>query len=161
MPKTRKQKEESVDSIKKDLSAKGTIVFVGFNKLKIADERVLRKSLRESGVGYKVTKKSLLSRALSDMGHKLPAEFPGQVAIAFGDDTVAPAKGIAEFGKKNDGLMSILGGIFEGALTDASKMQMIGTLPGRETLLGMLANVLSAPVRSFAIAVSEVAKKKA
>jgi large subunit ribosomal protein L10 len=159
MPKTRKQKESSVEDIKKDLGAKGTVVFVGFNKFKIADERVLRTALRADKVGFKVAKKSLLTRALADAGHKI-GELPGQVAIAFGDDAVLPAKGIADFAKKHEGVVSILGGIFEGAITDASKMQMIGSLPSREALLSMLANVLQAPIRGFAIAVSAIAEKK-
>ena len=71
-----------------------------------------------------------------------------------------PAKGIAEFSKKHDGVIQILGGIFGGVLTDASRMQMIAAIPARDVLLGMLANVLSAPIRGFALAVNALAEKK-
>ena len=148
-----------MDSLKNDLGVGGTVVFVGFNKFKVVDERALRSALREKAVGYKVTKKSLLGRALADVGHKL-SDLPGQVAIAYGEDAIMPAKGIAEFSKKHDGVIQILGGIFGGVLTDASRMQMIAAIPARDVLLGMLANVLSAPIRGFALAVNALAEKK-
>ena len=155
MPKTRKQKEENVATLRTVLKEVGSAVFVGFNKLKVSDERQLRKSLRENGVSYTVTKKTLLARAIDGL-----SELPGQVALAFGTDPIAPAKGIADFAKKHEGVVSILGGIFEGKLVDASKMQMIVAIPPRQTLLGMLANVLNAPMQKIAIALSEVAKNK-
>lgn len=155
MPKTRKQKEETVAMLKEATKDAGSVVFVGFNKLKVADERVLRKSLREAGVSYAVSKKTLLKLVIDGL-----TDLPGQVALAWGADAIAPAKSIAEFGKKHEGMMSILGGIFEGKIVDASMMQSIATIPPRETLLSMLANVLSSPMRGLAIAVSEVAKKK-
>mgnify|MGYP001619952709 CR=1 FL=1 len=159
MPKTRKQKEESVEALSGVLKGANNVTFVGFSKLKVVDERALRKNLRESGSSYTVAKKSLFTRALKALGFDVP-EYEGQLAIAYGADTIAPAKGIAEFAKKHEGVMSILGGIFEGKLVDASKMNMIATIPTREVLLGMLANVLSAPMRGLAIAVDAVAKKK-
>ena len=155
MPKTRKQKEESVSTLRKTLDGAASLVFVGFTKLKVADERQLRKNLRESGVSYTVAKKTLLKRAIEGLG-----ELPGQVALAWGSDPVMPAKGIAEFGKKHEGTISILGGIFEGKLVDATKMKEIALIPDRQTLLGMLANVLSSPMRGLAISLDALAKQK-
>lgn len=170
MPKTRKQKEESVSKLEKALKGAVSTVFVGFNKLTVADERVLRNDLRSKGVTYTVAKKSLFNRALSSLGLGDTPKLDGQIAIAYlpgealaksgGADPVLPAKGIAEFAKKHEGIMSILGGIFEGKLVDASKMQMISAIPDRQSLLGMLANVLSAPMRGLAIAINEVSKQK-
>ena len=155
MPKTRKEKEDSVSVLQKIVKDATNLVFVGFNKLKVADERLLRKNLREVGVSYMVTKKSLLRRAIDGL-----TELPGQVALAWGPDPIMSAKGIANFAKKHDGLLSILGGFFGGKLVTAEKMQMIASIPGREALLGMLANVLSAPMRGLAISLDALAKKK-
>ncbi|HEY4518356.1 MAG TPA: 50S ribosomal protein L10 [Candidatus Paceibacterota bacterium] len=165
MPKTRKQKEETVAKLKEATKDAASVVFVGFDRLKVSDERVLRKSLREVGATYTVAKKSLLKLAIENF-----ADFPGQVGIAClpagalakvgGADAIAPAKGIALFAKKHEGVMKILGGIFEGKLMDAVAMQAIAAIPTRKELLSMLANVLNAPIRGLAIALSEVAKQK-
>ena len=159
MPKTRKQKEENVEVLSKALKGAGNVTFASFTKLKVADERALRRSLRESGSTYAVAKKSLFGRVLKSMGLEAP-EMEGQLAIAYGADAVAPAKGIADFAKTHEGMISIMGGIFEGALVDGVRMRMIAAIPPRQALLGMLANVLSAPMRGLAIGLSEVAKKK-
>ena len=155
MPKTRKQKEETVAKLKEATKDAASIVFVGFDRLKVSDERQLRKSLREAGVSYAVSKKTLMKLAVKDM-----TELPGQVALAWGQDAIEPAKGIAEFAKKHEGMMKILGGIFEGKLMDAVAMKAIAAIPTRKELLSMLANVLNAPIRGLAIALNEIASKK-
>ncbi len=159
MPKTRKQKEESVESLTKSLKDATNVTFANFSKLKVIDERALRRNLRESGSSYTVIKKTLFARALKALGFDLP-EYDGQIAIAYGSDAIAPAKSISEFVKKHEGMMSILGGIFEGKLVDAVKMKEIATIPDRKSLLSMLANVLQSPMQRLAIGLSEIAKKK-
>lgn len=159
MPKTRKQKEDNVGSLEKSLKGASNVTFATFTKLKVVDERDLRKKLRESGSSYTVAKKTLFARALKSLGFEAPA-IDGQLAIAYGADAVAPAKGLAEFAKAHEGVLAIVGGIFEGALVDGARMKTIAAIPPRETLLGMLANVLNSPMQRIAIAISEVSKKK-
>src|SRR3989344_71569 len=160
MPKTRKQKEESVVNIASAIKSANSVVFAGFNKLRVVDERELRRQLRVGGVSYTVAKKSLWKRAMELAGFPNVPEINGQLALAYGTDSMAPAKGIVSFAKKHEGMISTFGGIFEGKLVDAGKIKMIATIPSRETLLGMLANVLSAPMRGLAISLNAVAKSK-
>ena len=160
MPKTRKQKEETVESLSKAIAGAESLVFAKFVKLVVADERVLRADLRSKGVSYKVAKKNLLKLAATNA--KVPGEMPsldGQVAIAYGADPLAPAKGIAEFGKTHAGMLSILGGIYEGKFVNREMMETLSAIPSRDALLGMLLNVISSPVRGFVIAVDAIAKK--
>ena len=158
MPKTRKQKEESVAGLTGLLESATNVTFATFNKLKVADERLLRKSLRELGASYIVAKKTLFALALKALGFEVP-KIEGQLSIAYSADAIAPARGIAEFAKKHEGVMSIVGGILEGKLIDASKMSMIAAIPPRQTLLAMLANVLNSPIQRIALALDAVAKK--
>ncbi len=162
MPKTRKQKEETVVSLTEQIGTAGSVVFATFDKLKVVSERALRTSLRGKGVSYEVTKKNLLKRAIVEA--KIPGEVPsldGQVAIAYGADPLEPAKGVATFASANAGLLSIIGGIYEGKLVGKEMMEMLASIPSRETLLGMLLNVMSAPVRGIVIAVDAIATKRA
>ena len=136
------------------------VVFAGFNKLRVADERDLRKQLRAEGVSYVVTKKSLWKRAMESAGFTGVPDLDGQLALAYGSDPIAPAKGVANFAKKHEGMVAILGGIFGGKLLGAPEMQAMAAIPPRETLLAMLANVLNSPIQGLAIALDAVAKKK-
>ena len=160
MSKTRKQKEEAVNALTKAIQGATSVVFAGFHKFKVSDERLLRRQLRDLGVAYTVTKKSLWKRAMSSLGITDVPTVEGQLAVAYGDDAIAPAKGIADFAKTHQGVLSILGGIFEGNLKGGEEMKVIAAIPSREVLLGMLANVLCAPVRSLAIAIDALANKK-
>jgi large subunit ribosomal protein L10 len=160
MPKTRKQKEESVEDLSTAIKGATGVVFAGFNKLKVADERDLRKQLRAEGVTYLVTKKSLWKRAMEAAGFAGAPDFEGQLALAYGADAIAPAKGVSTFAKKKEGIVTILGGIFEGKLMGAVEMQAIAAIPARETLLAMLANVLNSPIQGLAIALDAVSKQK-
>lgn len=139
-----------------------SIVFVGFNKLTVADTSAMRKSLKSEGTGYYVAKKTLLKRVLSEAGFTgdIP-DLPGEVAIAWTTtDATAPARGVHEYGKKHEGL-SILGGVFEGAYMDATGMKAIATIPSVPVLRGMFVNVINSPIQGMAIVLSKIAEKKA
>ncbi len=163
MAKTKAEKavviEKLVDGIKNAASA----TFVHFNKVSVADESTMRRALKADNVKYMVAKKTLIRRALEQLGHKheeLPLE--GELAVAFGggDDATASARLVHEFGKKFADKLAIVGGIFDGKLVDAKTMQNIATIPSMDVLRGMFAQVINSPRSRFAIALSEVAKKK-
>ena len=50
------------------LKGANSVVFVKFDKLKVADVNSLRRALQEQEVGYQVAKKTLLKRARSTHG---------------------------------------------------------------------------------------------
>lgn len=162
MPITRKKKEEIYEKLQSGLKDSVSAVFVNFHGLLVAEVTELRKKLRESGIKYVVAKKTLAKKAFAEQGYKgeMP-ELKGELAVAWGSDAIAPAREINDFEKKFKGKVSILGGIFEGEYKDRDAMKSIATIPTREVLLSQIAYLLKSPMQRFAIAVSEVAKKKA
>jgi large subunit ribosomal protein L10 len=155
------KKEEMVKDMEKVIKASESVVFVNFHGLKVHDETILRRELRREGVGYKIGRKTLLARALKGKATGELPELPGEVAIAYSKDQIAPPREIYNFGKTHKGLLAILGGIFEGKFVDAEKMTEIATIPSREVLLSKIAYLLKSPIQRLAIAVNEVAKSKA
>ena len=137
-----------------------SVVFVNFHGLKAQEETALRWDLRDKDVSYKVARKTLLKRALSGKAEGVLPELPGEVAMVYGDDQIAPAREVYNFQKTHKGLLNILGGIFEGKFIGAEKMMEIATIPSREVLLSKIAFLLKSPMQRLAIAVNEVAKKK-
>lgn len=137
-----------------------SLVFVNFKGLNVADETKLRRDLREKGVNYKVSRKTLLRRALEGkVGGEIP-ELPGEVAIAFSKDSIAPAREIYNFGKTHQGILNILGGIFEGKFANGAFMMELATIPTKEVLLSKLAFLFKSPIQRLALAINEVSKKK-
>ena len=163
MAKTKEQKMEIVKKVEEALKG-ATSVFVHFTGISVTQESALRRALRGEGLGYMVAKKTLIGRALNNLGHSGEIDLKGEVAVAYTagaeDQTAAPRR-IHALGKEiGEGKLTILGGLFEGKLVDAAMMQQLATIPGMETLRGMFANVINSPRARFAIALSEVAKTK-
>ena len=138
------------------------VTFVGFTKLTVADASKMRAELAEAGVRFFVAKKTLIRRALDEQNYtgSLP-ELPGEVAVAWtADDVTAPARGVYEFGRKLKGVLTLLGGVFEGAFVDAPQMVAIATIPPVPVLRGMFVNVINSPIQGLVIALDKIREKK-
>lgn len=163
MARTKEQKKEIVAKVEGVLKG-ATSVFVHFTGITVNDESNMRRAMKSEGLGYVVAKKTLIRRALANLGHTQEIPLEGEIAVAYtatSEDETAAARRIHAFGKElGEGKLSILGGIFEGKLIDATMMQIIATIPGVDTLRGMFANVINSPRTRFAVALSEVAKTK-
>ncbi|HWA32274.1 MAG TPA: 50S ribosomal protein L10 [Candidatus Paceibacterota bacterium] len=157
---TKSKKEEIVKDLEKAIQDSKSVVFVNFHGLGANNETAFRSDLRKGGVGYRVSRKTLLSRALAGKATGEVPALPGEVAIAYSTDDIAPAREVYNFGKSHGDVLSILGGIFEGKFVDGVYMTELATIPSREVLLSKLAFLLKSPMQRLAIAVNEVAKQK-
>jgi large subunit ribosomal protein L10 len=158
----KEKKVEIVKDLEKSLKGTKSVVFVKFDKLKVADVNTFRRNLQKENIGYFVSKKTLLKRALGK--EKIVGELPaleGQVAIAYGNDLIAPAREVFAFQKTHKENISIIGGVFEGKYMNAGEMMSIATIPPLQTLRAMFVNLINSPIQRFAVVVNAIAEKKA
>lgn len=162
MALTKQKKVSLVNEFEGLVGGAKSIVFVQFKKLPVSETTELRRALRAENSGYKVTKKTLLKRVLAEKGYtgELP-ELPGEIAIAFGEDLIAPARGVYAFHKTHKDTVSIVGGVFDGKYMNASEMMTIATIPGRETLIAQFVNLINSPIQRMAVVTQAIADKKA
>ena len=85
----------------------------------------------------------------------------GEIAIAYSKDLTAPAREVWNFTKKFEDKIAMAGGVFEGAFLDAAGIMAIATIPPTPILRGMFLNVINSPIQGLAIALSQIAEKKA
>lgn len=155
-------KQKKVDILAKlndKFSKAKSLVFVNFHGIPVATITEMRNKLRAEGTGYVVAKKTLIRRAFDKLG--LAGELPaleGEIAVAFGNDDIAPARGIYEYQKKAPEMVKIVGGVFEGKIVDQAMMMSIATIPAREVLYGQFVNVINSPIQGFVMLLSEKAK---
>ena len=160
MAVTKEKKQEilkRLEDIKKDSQS---IVFVGFNGLTVGESTAMRNKLREEGVGYFVAKKTLIKRVLDGAYEGDMPSFDGEVALAYSADAIAPAQNVKTFSKTFEDRVSILGGIFEGALKSREEMTEIASIPALPVLRGMFVNVINAPIQGLVISLNQIAEKK-
>ncbi len=160
---TKQKKVELVASMKERLANAKSIVFVNFKALTVAETKLLRRKLLAEKIGYFVTKKTLARRVLGDLKAKgdMP-ELPGELAIAYGDDLLAPARETYAFQKtaREKGSISIMGGIFDGEFKTQAEMLLIASIPPLQVLRGQFVNIINSPIQRFVIAMEEIRKSK-
>ncbi len=161
MALTKDKKVELVKNLKDNLSNVNSIVFVNFKKLKVSDATELRKLLRAENVGYTVSKKTLLKRVLSEKKYEgMEPELDGELAIAYGEDLLAPAREVYNFQKTHKDNVRILGGVFDGKYMNESEMLSIATIPPLQTLRGMFVNLINSPIQGLVLGLNAIADKK-
>ena len=158
---SRTKKETVVEALRAAVREAETVVFVRFSGVTVEEADALRTACASEGVGYMVAKKTLIRKAFEDAG--VTGELPvleGEAALAYGSDLLAPARVLGEQGKKLDGRLEIVGGVFEGAFVGQEKMQTIAAIPPIETLYAQFLMVIRSPVQGFASVLGQVAEKK-
>lgn len=149
MAKTKQQKIEAVEALSKDIADATSVVFANYQGLTVADMDALRANCRENGVRCMATKKTLVKRALADRDIDVDTKaYEGGIATFLGTDEVSAPKVVAEFAKDHE-IVTIFGGVLEGAYIDADKVKALSKLPSKEELLAKMVGSMNAPVSGF------------
>lgn len=150
--------KEKLDSIAKSSES---VAFVNFHGLDVATTADMRRSLKEQGVEYYVAKKSLVRLAFEDKAEGSMPELDGEIALAYSDDALAPAREVQNWANKHKDHLALVGGIFDGAFQDREHIAEIASIPSLEGLRGMFVNVINSPIQRTAVVLDQVAQKKA
>ena len=156
------QKAQQVEDIAEKVKKAKSVVLVDYRGLTVAQDTEMRVSLRQAGVDYKVLKNRLVLRAFNGCGFDgCEKVLEGPTAVAFGyEDPVAPAKIVAETVTKTNNKIAIKGGIIEGKQASVDEINALAKIPAKPVLVAQLLGMLTNPMRSLAVALSEIAKKQ-
>ncbi|MBU0723006.1 50S ribosomal protein L10 [Patescibacteria group bacterium] len=158
---SKEKKKEICGNMVFAIDNSSSVVFVNFHGLSVSDTVTLRKELHTNDVNYVVAKKTLIKRAFTSS--KVTGEIPlleGEIAVAYGNDLIAPAREIYAFQKKYKGAIQILGGIFEGKVMQQEEMMNIATIPALKVLHAQFVNLINSPIQQFVMALDQIAKTK-
>ncbi len=154
------QRKAYAAEVQAKIEGSSSVVLVDYRGINVAQDTAMRKALREAGVEYRVIKNSALSRAFEATGNTGYDEyFEGPTAAAFGgEDPIAPCRILSEYAGKTP--MTVKCGMVEGKKFDADGIKALASIPEKPVLVGQLLGLLTSPMRSLAVALSEIAKKK-
>jgi len=161
MAKTREQKSAHLNELQDIAKNSQSVVFVSFDKLPVKDETSLRSTLTKNSVNYKVVKKTLLKKAFAESAIQgdMP-ELKGMVAVAYGNELIAPSREVYAFQKELAEKLQIVGGVFEGKYMTQAEMMSIATIPSTPVLYAQLLSMFNAPIQSFVSVLHQYAEKK-
>ena len=148
-------KQEVVNEIKEKIENSKSVTLVGFDRMDVQEITDLRTKFREGNSEYKVYKNTMMRFAFEELGYSdLIDELKGSNALIFSnEDSVTGPKVAVDYTKEGDEekeKLLIKAGLVEGMVQSADKMVAIASLPNKETLYSMLANVLQSPIQSLA-----------
>lgn len=145
MPKSKLQKQDVLEKIKKSIADAKSVVFTDYKGMKMIDLQALRKGIKAKGGSFEIAKITLVSKAFDNPKVKELAN-KSSLAVAYSiNDEVGVAKEIKTFGKKNPNI-KILGGFYEGNFLSATEMEALADIPSKEELITKLLGTLNSPL---------------
>lgn len=147
MPKTRKQKEETLKRLDLMLKNMKSVVFANFDTVGVKTADKLRKACRDEGVQVIVAKKTILARALKNALYEgEDYNFEGGIASFFStEDEVAGPRIIKQFSKESPGL-DMVGGIVNNEFYNKARITQLAALPAKDVLLAKAVGSIAAPL---------------
>ncbi|HIJ64141.1 MAG TPA: 50S ribosomal protein L10 [Rhodospirillaceae bacterium] len=146
----RKEKSELVASLHEKFVEAGLVVVTHNKGLTVAEVTDLRRKIRASGAGFKVTKNRLTRLALAGTKFESIGNlFTGPTAIAYSQDPVAAAKVVVDFAKSNEKLV-VLGAALGSNVLDVEGVKALAALPSLNELRGRLLGMLQTPATRIA-----------
>jgi large subunit ribosomal protein L10 len=138
----RPDKTAAVAELTEDFRTATATVLTEYRGLTVTSMKKLRRALGAE-TKYSVVKNTLTKIAAKDAGVDLSADLlTGPSAIAFiKGDPIAAAKSMRDFAKENP-LLVIKGGIYEGKAITPAELMELANLESREVLLAKLAGAM-------------------
>lgn len=144
-------KRAAVAELVEAFSASDRAIVSDHRGLRVSDLGVIRRSLRDKGITYRVVKNRLAKIAADQAGcDELASLLEGPSAVALGgEDEVALAKGLLDALRPYRNVV-IRGAVVSGSRIDAPGITRLATLPSRDELLGGVAGAVAAPLATTA-----------
>ena len=148
-------KQVVVNEIKEKIENAKSTTLVSFDRMDVQEITDLRSKFREGNSEYKVYKNTMMRFAFEELGYgDLVSELKGSNALIFSnEDSVTGPKVAVDYRKEGDEQkekLLIKAGLLDGTIQSGEQMVAIASLPNKEVLYSMLANVLQAPIQALA-----------
>lgn len=156
MPKTRQQKEETIQQLTDKLKRAKSVVFADYKGLNMSQLSALRTALHQTEAEFTVTKNNLLKLALKNSPPAARSAgglsiansqlFQGPTATLFSyAEEVSPMKILVK-ALKDAGVGAIKMGLLDGQVMDNLQINRLAQLPSKDELRAKVVGSLGAPL---------------
>lgn len=158
MGKTLEQKQTVVAKLEAEIADVQMIMVLDFATLTVAEITKLRRQMKPSGTVCKVTKNTLMKKAISTKPQWQPLEsfLKGtSVCLLIKDDVGAAFKAYQAF-LKDIKKTELRGGVFDGRALNPEQLKAIADLPSKEVLMAQIAGAINGIATKVAVGIKEV-----
>ena len=148
MAVTKEDKQQVVAGLVADLQNAPAVYLLNYEGVTVPIDTLFRKQMNTKGIAYRVTKNTLLKRALSEVGIEgLDEYLNGVTSIAIGDseDPMAPAKELVAFLKENKEAYNPKAISLDGNVMSGESLEDVSKMPGRKELIAQIVNIAIGP----------------
>ncbi len=158
----RPDKVAAVADVKDRFESSAALLLTNYRGLSVGELAELRGELRKANATYRVSKNTLIRRAMHDAGVEgLDEMLVGPTALVFcAEDPVGPAKALRDFLKDHPEL-EFKGGLLDGDVLDAEAALKLADLESREDLLARLAGLMHGALANTARLLAALPQKQA
>jgi large subunit ribosomal protein L10 len=160
--KKKPEKQKDMEALREQLAKAQNVFLTGFEKLTVAQDFELRKTIRGAGANYKVIKNRIGEKA----GDGIPAgdllkDLKGMCSVAYtSGDPVALAKALTVYAKANPSF-TFKAGMVEGRVVDIAGIQALASLPPKEEIYAKLLYLIQAPAQRLVSVMNGVGRNLA
>lgn len=160
--KKRSAKQTDLEALHQIFERTPHVFLTGFEKLTVAQDFELRKTIRAAGGNYKVIKNTLAGKAGAGTGiESVVKGLAGMSSIAYTEgDPVALAKALTKYAKDNPSF-SFKAGIVEGRVFDIKSIEALANMPSKEEIFAQLLYCINAPAQRLVTAINGVGRNLA
>jgi large subunit ribosomal protein L10 len=160
--KKKSEKSADLEALKKELEQSPAFFVTGYEKITVAQDFELRKTIRGAGGKYKVVKNNLAAKASegTPAGNVL-GDLKGMTSLAYTTgDPVALAKALTTYAKTNPAF-TFKAGFVEGRAVEVKSIQDLANMPSKEELIAKVMWLINSGAQRMAVALNGVARNLA
>jgi large subunit ribosomal protein L10 len=160
--KDKNEKKKDLEDLKKALDESKNIFVTGFEKMTVAQDYQLRKTVRDAGGSYRVVKNNIAAKASEGTpASDLLADLKGMTSLAYtAKDPVALAKALTKYSKDN-AAFTFKAGIVEGRVIDIAAINDLAAMPPKEELYAKLLFLVNAAATRLVTSINGVGRNLA
>ena len=158
MGRTLASKKELVEEMKVLLGESESAFVIDYKGLTVSQISDLRNRLRESGAICKISKNTLLKRAIDgqEQWQELESLLKGTAAVLLTKEDIGSAVKAYKKFQKDTKKTELLGGVLEGKLLGQKEAEALADLPTKDELYAKIAIGINAVATKLALGVKEV-----
>ncbi|MGE5646379.1 MAG: 50S ribosomal protein L10 [Acidobacteriota bacterium] len=160
--KKKSDKNKDVQALRQELAQTYHMFVTSFEKLTVAQDFELRKTIRAAGGKYRVIKNNLAAKAAEGTpAASLLGELKGMTSVAYtAADPVALAKALTAYAKANPAF-TFKSGMVDGRVIDIKSINDLANLPSKEGLIAKVMWLINSPAQRLAVSLAGVARNLA
>jgi large subunit ribosomal protein L10 len=160
--KKRADKKKEAEALRRELERTSHLFVTSFEKLTVAQDFELRKTIRAAGGRYRVIKNNLAAKAAEGTpAESLLGALKGMTSLAYTtSDPVALAKSLTAYAKANPAF-TFKAGMVEGRAIEVRSISELANMPSKEQLIGKVMWLINSASQRLAVSLNGVVRNLA